>query len=70
MFSPDKLQKAANDPLPGIQDNNRSHQNPLKSIMIKNEKLSKSLIYIYTGRNYNIMLNGLDLMKTKYSILL
>ena len=51
-------------------DKYKNHLNLLRSIMIKNGKLSKSWIPAYTGKSFSIKLNGLDLMKIKYSTLL
>ena len=41
----------------------------LRSMMIKNGKLSKSSILIYTEESFNTGLNSLGLMKTKHGIL-
>ena len=51
-------------------DKCKNHLNLLRSIMMKNGKLSKSWIPVYTGKSFSTGSNGLDLMKTEYSTLL
>ena len=44
-------------------DKYKNHQNLLKSMTMKNGRLSRSWTREYTGRSYNIVSNGLDSMK-------
>ena len=51
-------------------DKYKNHLNLLRSIMMKNGKLSKSWILIYTRKSFSTGSNGLDLMKTEHGTLL
>ena len=46
-------------------DKCKNHLNLLRSMMMKNRKLSKSWILTYTRKSFSTGLNGLDLMKTE-----
>ena len=47
----------------------KNPQNLLRLMIMKNGKLSRFLTHKYTERSSNIVLNGLDLMKTTHGIL-
>ena len=51
-------------------DKCKNHLNLLRSIMMKNGKLSKSWIPVYTGNSFSTRSNGLDSMKIEHGTLL
>ena len=51
-------------------DKCKNHLNLLRSMMMKNRKLSKSWILAYTGKSFSTGSSSLDLMKTTHGTLL
>ena len=51
-------------------DKCKNHLNLLRSMMMKNGKLSKSWILAYTRKSFSTRSNGLDSMKTAHGTLL